>query len=103
MSDQGSHFMNKTIQHLTQEFMIHHQKRTPYHPHDNGMVEGFNKILEHALTKVCNVQHDECDQRIPILLWAYSTMCKRMMKCTPFKMVNGKEVVMLVEFVLTNI
>jgi hypothetical protein len=32
MSDQGMHFINKNIEALTQEFEVHHQKRTPYHP-----------------------------------------------------------------------
>jgi transposase InsO family protein len=59
MSDQGSHFFNYTIQQLTQELMIHHQKITPYHPQSNGTVEDFNKILENTLTKVCNVHLDD--------------------------------------------
>jgi len=103
MSDQNSHFLNDTIQALTQEFMIHHQKSTPYHLQSNGTVETFNKILEHALTKVCNVQCNEWDQQIPTILWAYRTTYKRLMKNTPFWLVYINEAFMPLEFIVPSL
>jgi transposase InsO family protein len=103
MSDQGTHFINKTIESLTQEFAVHHQKSTPYHPQENGTVESFNKILEIALTKIYSVNWDDWDLRVPPVLWTYRTTCKKLTMKTPFKLVYGLEVVVPMEYLVPSL
>jgi transposase InsO family protein len=73
MSDEGTHFIDSTIKDMAEEFEFFHQKSTAYHPQENGTVESFNKILENALTKICNVNRDDWDLKLPAVLYAYRT------------------------------
>ena len=78
VNDQGMHFVNQFIEELIDVFQIQHRRTTPYYPQANGVVEAFNKILEIALTKVCNTRRDDWDQKIFAVLWAYRTTCKKL-------------------------
>lgn len=72
------------------------------HPKANGTMEVFNKILENALTKVCNANKDDWDRRIPMVLWAYQTTCKHLTKHAPLRLVYGLEAVMSMEFLVPS-
>jgi hypothetical protein len=103
MRNQGTHFINNTINAMAEEFEVHHQKSTPYHPQEIGTIDAFNKIVENALTNIYNVKGDDWDLKIPAVLWAYRTTCKKLTGNMPFKLVYGQEIVVPLEFLVPSL
>ena len=56
--------------------------------------------MEIAFIKICNVQRDDHDKRIPMVLWEYKTNSKRLTGQKPFRLVYGQEAIMPMEFIV---
>ena len=61
-------------------------------------MESFNKTLTKGLTKICNVDKDDWDDKVLAVLWAYKIAYKRATNQTPFKLVYGQEGVVPLHF-----
>src|ERR1044071_5444173 len=69
-SNQGTHFVNETINDLMKRFDMKHYKVTAYHSQANGLVECFNGTLKKTLTKLIE-ESDQWDDLIPLVLFVY--------------------------------
>ena len=52
VSDNGTPFVNKDVQAITEYYKIKHRRSTPYYPQGNGQVEPTNKVLLGILSKM---------------------------------------------------
>ena len=51
ISDQGTHFCNRTFWNLLQKYGVKHRTSTPYHPQTNGQTEVSNREIKAILEK----------------------------------------------------
>ena len=98
ITDNGAHFVSKSMKALTEQYGIKHYKSSPYHPQANGQVESTNKVLEAILTKTVKMRHKDWADRISEELWAYRTTWRNTTGHTPYKLFYGKQVLLPIEF-----
>ena len=103
VSDQGGHFINEVIKHLTKTFMIKHRKSTPYYPKCNGQEESTNKTLKGVLTKIVQDEPHDWDRKLVSALWAYRATFKVTTNQTPFRLAYGQEAVVPLEFMVPSL
>ncbi len=95
-SDQGTHFVNRIIQDLSEKFRIKHRLSTPYHPQTNDLIECFNQTLCEKLTKIAE-EMTMWDEFIDPALIAYRTIKHAITGVTPFLLVYGREAILPID------
>ena len=73
----GAHFLNSTIEAMTNRVKIDHRKTTSYHPQTNGQTERVNGTLVTILRKTIRDSKRDWDVKLTAALWAYMTTFKR--------------------------
>ena len=98
VTNQGAQFTSKLMQEIANKYKIKHRKSTPYHPQANGQVESTNKNLETIMTKTVQMHRKYWSDKLHEALWAYKITWKNSTGFTPSQLVDGKQMLLLIEF-----
>ncbi len=95
-SDQGTHFVNRVIENLTEKFRIKHRLSSPYYPQTNGLVKRFNQTLCEKLARLAE-ETDQWDEFVDLALIAYRTIKHLAIGITSFLLTYGREAVLPID------
>jgi len=90
ISDQGTHFCNRSMQTLLKKYGVAHRVSTPYHPQTNGQAEISNREINRILEKIIEPSRKDWSNRMDDALWAHRTAYKAPIGMSPYRVVFGK-------------
>ena len=90
ISDQGTHFDNRSFDALLKKYSIIHRLATSYHPQTSGQVEVSNRQIKQILEKTVSRNRKDWSDKLIDALWAYRTAFKTPLGMSPFRVVFGK-------------
>ncbi|XP_019239210.1 PREDICTED: uncharacterized protein LOC109219225 [Nicotiana attenuata] len=90
ISDEGTHFYNRSLNNLLAKYGVCHRVATTYHPQTIGQVEVSNREIKQILEKRMSVNRKDLAAKLDNALWAYRTAYKTPIGVSPYKLVYGK-------------
>jgi transposase InsO family protein len=95
-TDQGRQFESLLFQDLCKLMDIFKTRTTPFKPRGNGLVERFNRTMKEALTCYVMENHDQWEDYLPLIQFAYNATPRQDMPNmepanTPFFLFKGRQ------------
>ncbi|GKD79378.1 reverse transcriptase domain-containing protein [Tanacetum coccineum] len=90
ISDRGTYFCNDKFDKVMSKYGVTHRLSTAYHPQTSGQVEVTNRGLKRILERTVGENHASWSNKLDDALWAFRTVYKTPIGCTPYKLVYGK-------------
>ena len=91
LTDQGSVFVGRIINHLCHLLGIHHIRTSPYHPQSDGMLERWHASLK-AMLKKASQEKQHWDCYLKFLLFSYRNTPHTVTGHAPFEIIYGRNV-----------
>jgi len=90
ISDQRTHFDNRSFDVLLKRYSIIHRPATPYNPQTTGQVEVSNKQVKQILEKTVSKNRKDWADKLIDALWAYHTAYKTPLGMLPYRVCWAK-------------
>jgi len=90
ISDQGTEFINKTMQAIERLMGITHKSTTAMHPQSNGQVERINSEIVAYMRKYWSAESTWVEQ-VPFIQWAHNSSYHSSLGMSPYNVLYGRE------------
>nr|GEU73217.1 hypothetical protein [Tanacetum cinerariifolium] len=90
ISDRRTHFCIDKFAKVMSKYGVTHHLATAYHPQTSGQVEVSNQGLKRILERTVKENRASRSEKLDDALWAFRTVYKTPIGCTPYKLLYGK-------------
>jgi hypothetical protein len=89
VSDRDPKLLSNFMQDLFLQLGVKHARSTAFHPQTDGQTERLNRVVQEMLRNYVSPMHDDWDEHLDLVEFAYNNAYHESIKTTPFRLTYG--------------